>query len=68
MSEQSYDRVLTHIGGFSSHIGSGNKQHAPLLIEQGIVCNKGFLQHLLYHQMPSRDDFEHLLVTKLWLA
>ena len=65
---QGDERHLTHIGGFSRHIRTGNDGNPVfIVIQQGIVADEAvLLQKLLNHRMTAIPDDNAAFIVDFW--
>ena len=64
LRHQRNEGILTHIGGFTRHVGAGDDQAAVGgAVEGGIVGHEhAALEHLLHHRVTSLGDGQHIAV------
>ena len=68
LRHQNNQRCLTHIGGFSRHIRTGNNRNPFLpVIEIRVICNKHIIRnHLLNHRMAAIFNIDHTFFIDMW--
>ncbi len=57
MREQCNQRDLAHVGGFAAHVGAGNQQCAPSVMQRGIIRRKR-IDLRFHHRMAALSDFD----------
>ena len=64
LRHQGDEGILTHIGGFTCHVGAGDNEAAVSgAVEGGIVGHEHTaLEHLLHHRVTSLGDGQHIAV------
>ena len=62
MGQQDNQCGLAHIGGFATHVGAGNHQHAPLFVQVQVIGDKGCFQHLFNHRVATTTDLDARLL------
>ena len=64
MGEHGDQRGLAHVGRLTAHVGAGDDQHAPSLVEFQVIRHKCRLTEALDHRMAAATDAQHRLFTQ----
>ena len=64
IGEQGDQCRLSHVGGFTPHIGAGNHQHSPMPVHKHVIGHKRLIQQLFHHRVTAGVDVQARFVTE----
>ena len=57
--QQHNEGDLTHIGGFTAHVGAGNDLHIGTAVEPGVVGHERVGDQIFHHRMAALFNIQH---------